>query len=362
MANLNVQNVRIILKNDTAAKWATSTLVLKKGELALESDTGKFKFGDGVHKFSEISSYGGCIVSANADNGFITIDGVKTKVYELPIGSTTTVGGVKSGFSDAQGADNTGKVQIGNDGTLTLALVDKANKLAQAITLSIDGDVTGSTTTDGSANATITVALPTQQNIDTTKSYTKVRFNAKGIAVSGDESITLSDVSDAGTAASKNTGTAAGNVPILGVDGKLDTAVLPALATGETKVVADDAARFALTTADVQEGDVVIVTGTQKTYFVIDSTKLSVEAGYAQVLTPDAPVQSVNGKTGVVTLDTDDVSEGSNNLYYTDARVATKVATMNTTDMADGATVLHTTDALILDGGDSTDPTANAGA
>ena len=168
---------------------------------------------------------------------------------------------MKSGYSSAEGADNTGKVQIDANGVLTLALVDKANKLAQTITLSIDGDVTGSTTTDGSANATITVALPTQTNIDTTKGYTKVRFNSKGIAVSGDETITLADVSDAGTAASKNTGTAAGNVPILGVDGKLDTAVLPALATGETKVVADDAARFALTTADVQEGDLIITSG-----------------------------------------------------------------------------------------------------
>jgi hypothetical protein len=38
-----------------------------------------------------------------------------------------------------------------------------------------------------------------------------------------------------------------------------------------------------------------------------------------------APVQSVNSQTGAVTLDTDDISEGSTNLYYTNARVDTQV-------------------------------------
>jgi len=39
-------------------------------------------------------------------------------------------------------------------------------------------------------------------------------------------------------------------------------------------------------------------------------------------LTSTAPVDSVNGQTGEVVLDTDDVSEGSTNLYYTEARVS----------------------------------------
>lgn len=357
MANLTVNNVRIILKNDTAANWATSTLVLKKGELALESDTGKFKFGDGTHTFSQIPGYGGCIVSASADNGYINIDGVKTKVYELPTGSTSTVGGVKSGVSDEAGADNTGKVAIANDGTMTLAVVEKAQKLETSRTVALSGDVSGSTTFDGSANASITTTLA--DSGVTAGSYSKVTVDAKGRVTAG-ATATLADISDAGTAAAKNTGTAAGNVPVLGDDGKLNTAVLPALALGDTEIVADDAARFALTTADVQNGDVVIVTGTNKTYRVIDDTNLDKAAGYAQILTPDAPVQSVNSKTGNVTLDTDDITEGSTNLYYTDARVATKVGNMNTTDMADGATVLHTTDMLILNGGDSTDPSAQS--
>ncbi len=365
MANLTVNNVRIILKNDTAANWATSTLVLKKGELALESDTGKFKFGDGTHTFSQITSYGGCVVQASATNGNIKIDGVETTVYTLPTGSTSTLGGVKSGVSDAAGADNTGKVAIANDGVMTVekvadsASADEADKLATARSISATGDATGTTSFDGSAD--VSMALTLANSGVTAGTYTKITVDAKGRATAGQAQIALSDISDAGTAASKNTGTSSGNVPVLDSNGKLDTAVLPALAIGDTETVADDTARFALTTADVQKGDVVIVTGTNKTYRVIDESKLDEEAGYAQILTPDAPVQSVNTKTGNVVLGTDDIAEGSTNLYYTDARVATKVGTMNTTDMADGATVLHTTDMLILNGGDSTDPTVSAG-
>jgi hypothetical protein len=46
-------------------------------------------------------------------------------------------------------------------------------------------------------------------------------------------------------------------------------------------------------------------------------------------------VTSVNSLTGAVTLDTDDIGEGSNNLYFTDSRARTAVITQN---IADGVT------------------------
>ena len=143
-------------------------------------------------------------------------------------------------------------------------------------------------------------------------------------------------------------------VDLLDANGKLKTNLLPTLAIGDTEIVANDEARFALTTEKVQKGDVVIVSGTQKTYLVIDDTKLSEEGGYAQILTPDAPVQSVNTKTGVVTLDTDDINEGDGNLYYTDERVQSKVETMSSTSLADTANILYKTDEIIIDAGEIT--------
>lgn len=48
-----------------------------------------------------------------------------------------------------------------------------------------------------------------------------------------------------------------------------------------------------------------------------------------------AITESVNGETGVVTLDTDDVSEGTGNLYYTDARADGRIAAASVADLSD---------------------------
>lgn len=55
---------------------------------------------------------------------------------------------------------------------------------------------------------------------------------------------------------------------------------LPQGALERLTVVADDTARFKLTSTSVQKGDTVKVTSTGKMYYVVDETKLSSEAGY----------------------------------------------------------------------------------
>lgn len=49
-------------------------------------------------------------------------------------------------------------------------------------------------------------------------------------------------------------------------------------------------------------------------------------------------IVSVNGQTGVVVLDTDDVAEGVTNKYYTSARFNTDFATKTTDNLTEGAT------------------------
>lgn len=49
-------------------------------------------------------------------------------------------------------------------------------------------------------------------------------------------------------------------------------------------------------------------------------------------------IVSVNGQSGVVVLDTDDISEGATNKYYTTARFNTDLATKTTDDLTEGAT------------------------
>lgn len=53
-------------------------------------------------------------------------------------------------------------------------------------------------------------------------------------------------------------------------------------------------------------------------------------------------VGSVNGQTGVVVLDSDDISEGSTNLYYTAGRFNTAFAAKSTSDLAEGTNLYYT--------------------
>ena len=53
-------------------------------------------------------------------------------------------------------------------------------------------------------------------------------------------------------------------------------------------------------------------------------------------------VASVNGQTGVVSLDTDNISEGSSNLYYTNARFDTQLGTKDTGDLSEGSNLYYT--------------------
>ncbi|MFH0767747.1 MAG: hypothetical protein ABH890_04380 [Bacillota bacterium] len=102
-----------------------------------------------------------------------------------------------------------------------------------------------------------------------------------------------------GTAATKNTGTGNGNIPILDSSGKLADSVLPKIAITNTFVVASQTAMLALSTA--QEGDVAVRTDLNKT-FILKTTGYATLANWQELLTPTDSVSSVNGSTGAVTI------------------------------------------------------------
>ncbi|MEK4880124.1 MULTISPECIES: hyaluronate lyase N-terminal domain-containing protein [Paenibacillus] len=252
-------------------------------------------------------------------------------------------------------ATDTGKVYVGTgSGDKVMvnpdqAAAETAVKLKTARTIALAGDATGSTPFDGSANATITVVLP---NLATAGTYTKLTINAKGQVISATQitaadipMLTLSKISDAGTAASKNTGTAAGNVPLIGANGKLDDSILPALAISDTFVVASQAAMLALT---AEVGDIAVRTDLNKT-FILRLSGASTLANWQEILAPTAAVSSVAGKTGVVTLSASDVGLGNvtneskatmfTNPSFTNPVVTTQATSDNSTKAASTAFV-----------------------
>ena len=74
-------------------------------------------------------------------------------------------------------------------------------------------------------------------DVGTEGTYYKVTTDSKGRVVSGQTTLSTTDIEGLGTAASKNTGTTSGTIPILGAGGKLNTSVLPAIAISDTFVV-----------------------------------------------------------------------------------------------------------------------------
>lgn len=150
---------------------------------------------------------------------------------------------------------------------------------------------------------------------------------------------------------------AANGVATLGPDSLIPNNQLPALAITSTYVAADEAEQLALT---VQEGDVCVRTDESKSYIALNETNGSM-ADWQELLTPVDSVTSVNGQTGVVVLTTDDIAEGSTNLYYTDDRVTTVIANYMANIIDDTAGIGDTdklwsadkvaTEMLVVDGG-----------
>lgn len=116
------------------------------------------------------------------------------------------------------------------------------------------------------------------------------------ITVPGSAMEVLQSLGSLGTAASKNVGTASGNVPELDGSGKLATSVLPALALTSVNVVGSEAAMLALT---AEQGDIAIRTDINKS-FALATNSPSTLADWKELLTPTDLVLSVAGLTGAI--------------------------------------------------------------
>lgn len=118
--------VQILIKNGTAAKWTAQNPVLGKGEMGLETDTRKFKFGDGVKKWNELDY---------ASNGLELLSG-----EGAPAGATATVQGqvyydttgkkfyISNGTEWSRildGSDNFGNIKFNSTGGYTFDVTNK---------------------------------------------------------------------------------------------------------------------------------------------------------------------------------------------------------------------------------------------
>jgi hypothetical protein len=179
-------------------------------------------------------------------------------------------------------------------------------------------------------------ALDGTFTIDNTADPTKqIAFDASGIATGTvrtismpDEDVDLGLVSTAIQSSEKG---AANGVAPLNALSKIDATYLPSYV--------DDVEEYANLAAFPVTGE------TGKIYVAIDTGFIYRWSGSAYVEINPSAVTSVNGEVGVVVLDTDDIDEGSSNLYYTQTRFDDAFAAKDTDDLDEGATNLYFTDA-----------------
>lgn len=115
--------------------------------------------------------------------------------------------------------------------------------------------------------------------------------------------------------------------------GTIDIARLPHGALERLVIVEDDTARFKLTTANIQLGDTVKVTKTEKMYYVVDESKLSSEAGYSVYTAGTATSVPWSGVTEKPSS-YPPASHNHDERYYTETEMNSK--------LAEKATKVHT--------------------
>lgn len=106
-----------------------------------------------------------------------------------------------------------------------------------------------------------------------------------------------------GTAAKKNVGDLPGNIPLIDLNGKLPLSILPELAITDVFVVNSEVEMLAL---HAQRGDFAVRTDTNST-FALKTCPASQISNWVELPSGNAPVKSVNGKTGNVILTRSDL-------------------------------------------------------
>lgn len=181
--------------------------------------------------------------------------------------------------------------------------------------------------------------------IDFTSDAVFAEDNLIRIGVSGSTVVKVNGISpdgsgnvQLGTAASRDTGGAEGNVPLLGIGGKLLTSQIPTLAITETYTATSEAEMVALV---AEQGDICIRTDVSSTY-ILTNNDPSQAANWTELSFGAGGVLSINGLTGAVVLGASDVNADDagaaataqvNAQAYTDSIAARK--DNNLSDLAD---------------------------
>lgn len=283
-------------------------------------------------------------ISEATENGKITltVDGNKTTVPIHGLGSAAYTN--SSAYSSAGHTHTKAQVGLGNvDNTAD------ANKSVKHATTADSATTAGTATNVSAGEGTADAARHVWFSDSTTE--TKRAYSDKFKYNPVTNNLTVNVTGNAATASSVAWGNITGKpstytpsahnhndstITSLNASklfGTIDIARLPHGALERLVIVEDDTARFKLTTANIQLGDTVKVTKTEKMYYVVDESKLSSEAGYSVYTAGTATSVPWSGVTEKPSS-YPPASHNHDERYYTETEMNSK--------LAEKATKVHT--------------------
>ena len=317
----------------------------------LTNDSGYYSSGSNISVGS---------ITTSAVTSAITYADASGVLSAVTIGSGLSFSGGTLSSTDAGGTVTSVDVSGGTTGlTTTGGPITTSGTITLAGTLALANGGTGATT-DADARTNLGLAIgsdvqayaagladiaglaPTDNNfivgdglnwtLETpAQARTSLGLGSAATLNTSDVAQTANNLSDLANSATARTNLGLGTVATAN-----DTTGVP---EGSNLYFTDARADARISAADIGDlSNVVITTVADNQALIYDS----VSGNWINEALPSAPVTSVNTQTGAVVLDTDDVSEGSTNFYYTEGRFDTSLASKTTTNLAEGTNLYYT--------------------
>lgn len=324
--------VQIQVRRGTTAEWSAANPVLAEGEIGLDTTLDNIKIGDGVTAWTSLNFF------ALSESSLSNHESDTTNVH---------------GIADTSLLATTSYVDTAESDAVTTAN-------AYSDSLATNYDPAGSAATSESNANTYTDSAVSTHNLSTTSVhgisntanlvYTDdsrlsdsrtPTAHAATHASGGTDEITVaqSQVTNLATdLSSKIPSTekgAANGVATLDGNTKIPSTQLPAITITSTFVVVSESAMLAIT---AQEGDVAVRSDLNKS-FILAGSDPTILANWQELLTPTDAVQSVDGRTGTVSL---------SDLY--DASGSASTAESNANSYTDSAISTHNSDTTNVHG------------
>jgi hypothetical protein len=311
---------RMQQRKGTAAQWISTNNgdgpILNAGEIGYESDTNKFKIGDGVNHWVDLNYF----LDAEALGG--NIDDY------VPLTQKGAANGVATLNSSGVIPSEQIPSLVGLDTEITTAVNNAVNALIDGAPAALNtlNELAAAVNDNGDFASELIAEMNTKQDIVTGVSDTEIGYLAN----------VTSDIQTQIDAKANSAGIA---------ETVIDT-MAGALTAGSDIVITHDDAANTITIA--AGADLVTVTDladsvsnhnndTTLVHGIDDTAELATKTFAANLLvnatksnieiTGDKNGLTITAENGVADSDTDDLAEGATNKYYTDARVETKLST-----------------------------------